>query len=43
MNKAFVFDFDDTLAKTKSTVIVNRPFGLSFRLSAVELKTINTN
>tara|TARA_Y100001938_G_C8007260_1_gene388030 strand:+ start:21 stop:506 length:486 start_codon:yes stop_codon:yes gene_type:complete len=36
MNKAFVFDFDDTLAKTKATVIVNRPFGLSFRLSAIE-------
>ena len=36
MNKAFVFDFDDTLAKTKATVIVKQAFGRSFRLSASE-------
>ena len=37
--KARVFDFDDTLAKTKSKVIVEMPDGTTKRISATEFAT----
>ena len=39
IKKARVFDFDDTLARTKSKVIVNMPDGKSRRISATEFAT----